>query len=484
MHFRKNSKGKFYADAEISTADIEIKKRYDLFIGGQWIRPVHGKYLRCFNPTTEEILTEFAHAGPDDIDRAIKSARNAFETFWKEFPERERGKYIFRLTRLIQEQEDKLAITQSLATGKPLKESKNHDLPIAIDHFFYYAGWTDKLDYAFPQKKSEALGVCLLLLSENATFLSLAKKIAPALATGNTLVIKPTLQTSLTTLKLAELIHFAGIPPGVVNIITGNNADDLSAMQHPGIDKIVFTGSSTEWKEIRNKLAESRVKFSPQLNSKGLNIVLDDAPLDQAVDGIIEGVFLTQRSNSGVVSTLLLQESIYETFIKKFSNSLSSLVIGSPLNINTDIGPLSSKEDKQKMLNHIRMAQKLGLIVFQPEISIPAKGYYVHPTVLMDMPQGCSLRDAIIPGPVVNIQTFRSVEEAIGKANNCPYGLNAGIWSNKGSKILSLSGRLKAGIIWANAFDKMDTASPSSTLKESGIYREGGLQGLAEYLKI
>lgn len=472
-----------YAPAPESTDHIELKKRYELFIDGEFVKPKSKKYFKSINPANEELLAEIAEANAQDVDLAVKAARKAHGP-WKKLPAKERGKFLFRIARLIQEKAREFAVIESLDGGKPIKEARDIDIPLAAAHFFYYAGWADKLAYAFPEKKVEALGVAGQIIPWNFPLLMAAWKIAPALACGNCVVLKPAETTSLTALKLAELIQEAGLPKGVVNIITGAGKTGAEIVAHPDIDKIAFTGSTEVGKIIQKAIAGTKKKATLELGGKAANIIFDDAPIDQAVEGIINGIFFNQGHVCCAGSRLFVQESIKEEVQRKLKMRLETLLVGDPLDKNTDVGAINSKEQLKTIKDYIELGKKEGLECFQAKFSTPKKGFFCAPTLFFDVAQSSRLAQEEIFGPVLAIQSFRTVDEVIEKANNTPYGLSAGVWTDKGSKAFNLSSQLKAGVIWANTYNKFDPASPFGGYKESGFGREGGLHGLEAYLKI
>ncbi len=482
---KKDSKNNWeLSPAPESTDHIAIKKRYDLFIGGKFVPPSGKKYFKTINPATEEVLSEIAQADAKDVDKAVKAARNAYKNVWSVMPAKERGKYIFRIARLIQERAREFSVIETLDGGKPIRESRDVDVPIAAAHFFYHAGWADKLEYAFPTKKVQSLGVVGQIIPWNFPLLMAAWKIAPALAAGNTVVLKPAETTSLTALKLAELMRDAGLPDGVVNIITGAGETGKALVEHPDVDKIAFTGSTEVGKMIQRSIAGTGKKLTLELGGKAANIIFEDAAIDQAVEGIVNGIFFNQGHVCCAGSRLLVQESVSEEVIRRLKHRMESLVLGDPMDKNTDIGAINSKGQLETIQKYLEMGKKEGLPMFQVEGSTPKKGFWCKPTLFSDVAQSSVIAKEEIFGPVLAIQTFRTVDEAIDKANNTPYGLSAGVWTDKGSKIFNITSRLKAGVIWANTFNKFDPTSPFGGYKESGFGREGGLHGLGAYLNI
>ena len=466
-----------------STSHVNLKKEYQLFIGGKWIKPSSGKYFDTNNPATEEKLASIANANATDVDLAVKAARKAYDTNWSKLSGKERGKYIFRIARIMQERAKELAVVETLDGGKPIRESRDIDIPLAANHFFYYAGWADKLEYAFPNRNPKSLGVAGQITPWNFPLLMAAWKIAPALACGNTVVLKPAETTSLTTLLLAEICEQAGLPEGVVNIVTGAGDTGAEIVNHDGIDKIAFTGSTGVGKIIQNAIAGTDKKVTLELGGKAANIVFEDAPLDQAVEGIVNGIFFNQGHVCCAGSRLLVQESVYEIVLRKLKDRMESLIVGNPLDKNTDIGAINSKSQLDTINHFIKLGKEEGAEIYQPDGKLEKKGYWCKPTLFTGVAQSNRIVQEEIFGPVLAIQTFRTIEEAITKANNTPYGLSAGVWTDKGSKIFNMTNQLRAGIVWANTFNKFDPTSPFGGYKESGFGREGGLHGLEAYLK-
>jgi len=474
-----------YAPAPESTGHVEIKKQYDLFINGQFVKPSSKKHFKTINPATGKVLSNIAEANKKDVDLAVKAARKAYTTVWSKLPAKERGKYIYRIARLIQERAKEFAVIESMDGGKPIRESRDIDIPLAAAHFFYYAGWADKLEYAFPNAEAKPLGVAGQVIPWNFPLLMAAWKIAPALATGNTIVIKPAETTSLTALKLAELIQDAGVPPGVVNIVTGAGATGAAIVNHPDVDKIAFTGSTEVGKIIQRSIAGTDKKATLELGGKAANIILEDAPINQAVEGIINGIYFNQGHVCCAGSRLFVQESVAEEVIHKLKTRMETLIVGDPLDKNTDIGAINSQDQLKTINEYIKIGKAEGAKFFQPSCSIPKNnGFWCKPTLFTETAQSHRIVQEEIFGPVLALQTIRTVEEALTKANNTPYGLSAGVWTDKGSKIFRLTSKLKAGVIWANTFNKFDPTSPFGGYKESGFGREGGVAGLAAYLNI
>lgn len=473
-----------YSPSPESTSHIEIKEKYELYINGKWEKPLSGKYFNTINPANEKQLAQIAHANDADVDRAVKAARNAYETVWSKLSGAERGKYIYRIARLMQERARELAVIETLDGGKPIRESRDIDIPLACNHFFYYAGWADKLEYAFPTRKVESLGVAGQIIPWNFPLLMAAWKIAPALAAGNTVVLKPAETTSLTALKLAEIIHDAGLPPGVVNIVTGFGDTGAAIVNHSDINKIAFTGSTAVGKIIQKAIAGTDKKATLELGGKSANIIFDDAPIDQAVEGIVNGIFFNQGHVCCAGSRLFVQESIAEKVIQKLKQRIQTLFVGDPLDKNTDIGAINSQEQLHTIEKYIKIGVAEGTEMYQPDCELPKNGFYCLPTLFIHVAQSSRLVQEEIFGPVLTIQTFRTVDEVIQKANNTPYGLAAGVWTDKGSRIFNLTTKLRAGVVWANTYNKFDPTSPFGGYKESGFGREGGVHGLSSYVKL
>jgi aldehyde dehydrogenase (NAD+) len=473
-----------YAPAPESTDHIQLKEQYELFIGGKWVKPDSKKYFESINPANKVTLAKVAHANQKDVDKAVKAARKAYDTVWSKMPGSERAKYIYRIARLMQERAREFAVIESLDAGKVIRESRDVDVPLACNHFFYYAGWADKLDYAFPNRNVSPLGVAGQIIPWNFPLLMAAWKIAPALATGNTVVLKPAETTSLTALKLAEIIEESGLPSGVVNIVTGFGDTGAAIVNHDDVDKIAFTGSTAVGKIIQKAIAGTRKKATLELGGKSANIILDDAPLDQAVEGIVNGIFFNQGHVCCAGSRLFVQESVAEKVIEKLKHRMSSLIVGDPMDKNTDVGAINSKEQLDTIQSYIKLGLAEGAEMYQPDCAVPSGGYYCLPTLFTGMSQSSRIVQEEIFGPVLAIQTFRTVDEVIQKANNTPYGLAAGVWTDKGSRIFNLTTKLKAGVVWANTYNKFDPTSPFGGYKESGFGREGGVHGLEAYVKL
>jgi aldehyde dehydrogenase (NAD+) len=474
--------GAAYAPAPEGTDHVKLKKSYDLFIGGKWVKS--RKRFKTLNPASEETIASVAEAGAREVDDAVKAARKAWESGWGKMPGRERGKYLFRIARLLQERAREFAVIESMDGGKPIRESRDIDVPLAAAHFFYYAGWADKLEYAFPGRKVRPLGVAGQIIPWNFPLLMAAWKLAPALACGNTVVLKPAETTPLTALKLAELLEEAELPDGVVNIVTGAGATGQWLVEHPDLDKIAFTGSTAVGKMIQRAVAASGKRHTLELGGKAANIIFDDAPLDQAVEGIVNGIFFNQGHVCCAGSRLLVQEGVADTVIRKLKRRMETLVVGDPLDKNTDIGAINSKEQLTRIRELVKGGAEEGACRWQSSQWLPKKGYWFKPTIFTECAQSHRVVQEEIFGPVLTIQTFRTPEEAIEKANNTPYGLSGGVWSDKGSKIFKVTSAVRAGVMWANTYNKFDPTSPFGGYKESGMGREGGLHGLAAYLDV
>ena len=472
------------APAPESKSAAKIDQQYDLFINGKFEKPQSKKYFATINPATEEKLSMIAEANTADVNKAVVAARTAYDKTWKKMPPAERAKYIYRIARMIQERAREFAIIETLDGGKPIRESRDFDVPTAANHFFYYAGWADKLEYAFPNRRTEPLGVAGQIIPWNFPLLMAAWKIAPALACGNTVVLKPAENTSLTALKLAEIIQEADLPPGVVNIITGAGATGAAIVNHADVNKIAFTGSTEVGKIIQRAIAGTNKKATLELGGKAANIIFDDAPLDQAVEGVINGIFFNQGHVCCAGSRLYVQESVFATVVRKLKDRLETMILGDPMDKNTDIGAINSKAQLDIINKYIKIGQQEGAEMYQSSCTIPKKGFYCRPTIFTNVAQSNRIAQEEIFGPVLAIQSFRTDDEVIEKANNTPYGLSAGVWTDKGSKIFNLTTKLRAGVIWANTFNKFDPTSPFGGYKESGYGREGGLHGLAGYVNL
>ena len=472
-----------YAPAPEARDIVRFEDRYGLFIGGEQVEPRSGEWFATISPATEEPLAEVAQAGAEDVDRAVGAARDAFENGWSDLRPAERAKYLFRIARILQERSRELAVAESLDGGKPIRESRDVDLPLSAAHFFYYAGWADKLEYAFPNRRPRPLGVAAQIIPWNFPLLMLAWKIAPALASGNAVVLKPAETTPLTALLFTDVCRQAELPPGVVNIVTGDGSTGAHLVKHAGVDKIAFTGSTEVGKAIQRELAGAGKRLTLELGGKAANIVFDDAALDQAVEGIINGIYFNQGHVCCAGSRLLVQESIYEPLISKLKRRLATLRVGDPLDKNTDVGAINSKAQLEKIRELVRSGEEEGAEIYQPPCRLPEKGYWFVPTVFTNVAQSYRIAQEEIFGPVLSVLTFRTPEEALEKANNTAYGLSAGVWTEKGSRILWMAERLRAGVVWANTFNRFDPTSPFGGYKESGFGREGGRHGLEPYLR-
>ena len=472
-----------YAPSRESSEIVDLDARYGLFIGGKFRAPASKKYFPTINPATEDQLAEVAEANATDVNRAVKAARTAFEDGWGEMPGKERAKYLFRIARMVQERSRELAVLETLDGGKPIKESRDVDLPLVAAHFFYYAGWADKLEYAFPGLDPEPLGVAGQVIPWNFPLMMLAWKIAPALAAGNTVVLKPAETTPLSALTFAALASEAGLPPGVINIVTGAGATGAALVEHNDIDKVAFTGSTSVGKQIATSLAGSGKRLTLELGGKAAHVIFDDAPLDQAIEGVINGIFFNQGHVCCAGSRLFVQESIHDRFVEKLKRRLSTLRVGDPLDKNTDVGAINSAEQLARISELVEAGQQEGAEMFQPDCVLPRNGFWFRPTLFTGVSQSHRIAQEEIFGPVLSIMSFRTPEEAVEKANNTPYGLSAGVWTTKGSRILWMADRLQAGVVWANTYNKFDPSSPFGGYKESGYGREGGRHGLLPYLK-
>jgi aldehyde dehydrogenase (NAD+) len=470
-----------YAAAPEATDIVHLEDRYGLFVGGQFVEPKSGKYFDTINPATEEVLAEVAEAGPEDVDLAVRAARDAHESVWRSLPGSERAKYLFRIARALQERAREFAVLESMNGGKPIKESRDVDLPLAAAHFFYYAGWADKLEYAFPGRSPRPIGVAGQVIPWNFPMLMAAWKLAPALATGNTAVLKPAETTPLTALLLAEVIRDADLPPGVVNIVTGAG-ETGAALVASAVDKVAFTGSTEVGKAIRRSIAGSGKRLTLELGGKAANIVFEDAPLDQAVEGVVNGIFFNQGHVCCAGSRLLVQEPIFEPLLEKLKARLQTLRVGDPLDKNTDVGAINSRAQLTRIEELVAAGVEEGAEMYQAPCDLPERGFWFRPTLFTGVSQSHRIAREEIFGPVLSILTFRTPDEAVEKANNTPYGLSAGVWTEKGSRILWMAERMKAGVVWANTFNRFDPTSPFGGYKESGFGREGGLHGLEPYL--
>ncbi|MFE6337064.1 aldehyde dehydrogenase family protein [Streptomyces sp. NPDC057798] len=472
-----------YAPAPESRSVVDIAPSYGLFVDGEFVEAADGKVFKTVSPSTEEVLSEIAQAGEADVDRAVKAARKAFEK-WSALPGSERAKYLFRIARIIQERSRELAVLETLDNGKPIRETRDADLPLVAAHFFYYAGWADKLEHAGYGAAPRPLGVAGQVIPWNFPLLMLAWKIAPALATGNTVVLKPAETTPLSALFFADICRQAGLPKGVVNILPGYGDTGAALVAHPDVNKVAFTGSTAVGKEIARTVAGTRKKLTLELGGKGANIVFDDAPIDQAVEGIVNGIFFNQGQVCCAGSRLLVQESVQDELLDSLKRRLSTLRLGDPLDKNTDIGAINSEEQLTRITSLVERGEAEGGERWSPACELPESGYWFAPTLFTNVTQAHTIARDEIFGPVLSVLTFRTPDEAVAKANNSQYGLSAGIWTEKGSRILAVAGKLRAGVVWSNTFNKFDPASPFGGYKESGFGREGGRHGLEAYLDV
>ncbi len=468
-----------YATAPESREIVTLRERYGHFVGGEWLEPK--ETYTTIDPASEEPLAEIGQATEHEVGLAVRAAREAYENGWSALPGSERAKYLFRIARIIQERAREFAVLESLNGGKPIRESRDVDLPLSAAHFFYYAGWADKLEYAFPNRKPRSLGVAGQIIPWNFPLLMLAWKIAPALAAGNTVVLKPAETTPLTALLFCDVLRQAELPAGVVNIVTGDGRAG-AALVAADVEKVAFTGSTEVGKAIQRELAGTDKRLTLELGGKAANVIFDDAALDQAVEGIVNGIYFNQGHVCCAGSRLLVQESIYEPVISKLKRRLQTLRVGDPLDKNTDVGAINSRAQLEKIQELVASGEEEGAEIYQPPCRLPEKGYWFVPTVFTDVAQSYRIAQEEIFGPVLSVLTFRTPDEAVEKANNTPYGLSAGVWTEKGSRILSMAQRLRAGVIWANTYNRFDPASPFGGYKESGFGREGGLHGLEPYL--
>ncbi|GAA3770002.1 aldehyde dehydrogenase family protein [Plantactinospora mayteni] len=473
-----------YAPAPESRAVVDLKPSYGLFVDGEFVEPADGGTIKSINPASEEVLAEVAEAGPADVDRAVRAARRAYDEVWGPMPGRDRAKYLFRIARIIQERARELAVLESLDNGKPIRESRDVDVPLVAAHFFYYAGWADKLGHAGFGPDPRPLGVAGQVIPWNFPLLMLAWKIAPALAAGNTVVLKPAETTPLSALLFAEICQQADLPPGVVNILTGAGETGRALVEHDGIDKVAFTGSTEVGRQIARSVAGTRKKLTLELGGKAANIVFDDAPVDQAVEGIVNGIFFNQGHVCCAGSRLLVQESVYDEVLASLKRRMARLRVGDPLDKNTDIGAINSAAQLDRIRTLAEIGSSEGAERWSPPCELPDRGFWFAPTVFTGVSQAHRIAREEIFGPVLSVLTFRTPAEAVEKANNTPYGLSAGIWTDKGSRILWMADRLRAGVVWANTFNKFDPTSPFGGFKESGYGREGGRQGLEAYLDV
>jgi aldehyde dehydrogenase (NAD+) len=471
-----------YAESKESADIVEIDGDYGLYIDGGLRAPKSRKYFPTVNPANEDVIAQVAEAGKADVDDAVGAARAAYRDVWGPMSGAERAKYMFRIARMIQERSRELAVLETIDGGKPIKESRDVDLPLVAGHFFYYAGWADKLDYAFPGIRPRPLGVAGQVIPWNFPLLMLAWKVAPALAAGNTVVLKPAETTPLTALVFAQLTREAGLPPGVLNVVTGAGSTGSLVVTHDDVDKVAFTGSTAVGKLIQSQLAGTSKRLTLELGGKGAHVVFEDAPLDQAIEGVINGIFFNQGHVCCAGSRLFVEESVHDRFVDKLKRRLATLRVGDPMDKNTDVGAINSKEQLDRITELVESGRSEGADIFQPDCELPGKGFYFRPTLFTGVSQSHRIAQEEIFGPVLSILSFRTPEEAVEKANNTPYGLSAGVWTSKGSRILWMADRLQAGVVWANTYNKFDPASPFGGYKESGFGREGGRHGLMAYI--
>ncbi len=473
-----------YAPAPESREVVHLRERYGLFINGREIDSADGASFTSVDPSTEQPLATIAKATPADVDRAVRAARRAQRRTWGALPGRERAKYLFRISRILQERSREFAVLESMDSGKPIKEARDVDVPLAAAHFWYYAGWADKLEYAFPGRVAKPLGVAAQVIPWNFPLLMLSWKIAPALAAGNTVVLKPASTTPLTALLFAEVCRQADLPPGVVNIVPGPGAIGMAMVSHPDVAKVAFTGSTEIGKLIQKAVAGTGKALTLELGGKAANIVFEDAALDQAVEGIVNGIYFNQGEVCCAGSRLLVQESVADDLIVRLKDRLSTLRVGDPLDKNTDVGAINSKAQLEKITELIASGVAEGAELYQPPCELPDRGWFIRPTLFTNVAQSHRIAKEEIFGPVLSVLTFRTPAEAIEKANNTAYGLSAGIWTEKASKVFAMVQAMKAGVIWANTFNRFDPTAPFGGYKESGFGREGGMHGLHAYVRL
>ncbi|POM25607.1 putative aldehyde dehydrogenase AldA [Actinomadura rubteroloni] len=471
-----------YAPAPESRDVVDIRPSYGLFVDGAFTDG-GGEPFKTVEPATGEALAEVASADAADVDRAVAAARRAYETVWGPMSGRDRAKYLFRIARILQERSRELAVLESIDNGKPIRESRDVDLPLVAAHFFYHAGWADKLGHAGLGADPRPLGVAAQVIPWNFPLLMLAWKIAPALACGNTVVLKPAETTPLTALAFADVCRQADLPPGVVNIITGAGETGRLLVAHDGVDKVAFTGSTEVGREIARTVAGTRKRLTLELGGKAANIVFDDAPLDQAVEGVVNGIFFNQGHVCCAGSRLLVQETVAGEFLDRLKARMATLRVGDPLDKNTDVGAINSAAQLARIADLADAGEREGAERWSPPCDLPGRGYWFAPTLFTGVAQSHRIASEEIFGPVLSALTFRTPQEAVEKANNTPYGLSAGVWSEKGSRTLWVAERLRAGVVWANTFNKFDPAAPFGGYKESGHGREGGRHGLEAYLE-
>ena len=473
-----------YAVAPESTAPVRLASQYGLFVGGEMVEPAAGRLAPTVNPATGEALAEVSVADAADVDRAVAAARTAWEGGWRDLPGAERAKYLYRVARLLQERAREFAVLETMDGGKPIRESRDLDIPLAAAHFFHYAGWADKLDYAFSGRRAAPLGVAAQVIPWNFPLLMAAWKLAPALACGNTAVLKPAPTTPLTALLLAEVLRDAELPPGVVNIITGDDAAGAALVAHPGVDKVAFTGSTEVGRAIAAEMAGTGKRLTLELGGKAANIVFDDAALDQVTEGIVNGIYFNGGQVCCAGSRLLVQETVADTVVGKLQRRMDTLRVGDPLDKNTDIGAINSQAQLDRITELVASGVAEGAELYTPECVLPERGFFHAPALFTNVSTAHRIAQEEIFGPVLSVLTFRTAEEAVDKANNTPYGLSAGIWTEKGSRILWMADRMQAGVVWANTFNRFDPASPFGGYRESGYGREGGRAGLLPYVEL
>ena len=473
-----------YAPAPESTDLVRISDEYGLFIGGDMVPARSERMASTVNPATGETLATFSVGGPADVDRAVVAARDAYESHWRDAPGRVRARYLYRIARLLQERSREFAVLETLDGGKPIKESRDVDIPLAAAHFFHHAGWADKLDYAFAGATASPVGVVGQVIPWNFPLLMAAWKLAPALAAGNTVVLKPAETTPLSALLLTEVLRDADLPPGVVNIVTGDGATGAAVVAHAGVDKVAFTGSTAVGKEIQRTLAGTGRRLTLELGGKAANIIFEDAALDQVTEGIVNGIYFNQGQVCCAGSRLLVQESVADVVTSKLRRRMDTLRVGDPLDKNTDIGAINSAAQLHRITELVESGVQQGAELYQPSCTLPERGWYFRPTLFCDVSPAHRIAREEIFGPVLSVLTFRTADEAVEKANNTPYGLSAGIWTEKGSRILWMAERMQAGVVWANTFNRFDPASPFGGYRESGFGREGGRQGLLPYVDL
>jgi len=479
---RLNFGGKWIYAPAPETVPVPLQSRYDLFIGGKFVAPKSGGYFPSLNPANEKQLAEIATAERADVDAAVAAARRAYDKVWSKMPGRERGKYLYRIARILQEKARELAVLETMDGGKPIKESRDFDLPQVAAHFFYHAGWADKLRYAFPGRTPRPVGVCGQIIPWNFPLLMAAWKLAPALACGNTCVLKPAETTSITAMHLAQIFREAELPDGVLNIITGAGETGRALVEHPGVDKLAFTGSTDVGKLLAKAVTGTGKKLTLELGGKAAHLIFEDAPIDQAVEGVVAGIFFNQGHVCCAGSRLLVQEGIYATVLRKLRDRIATLRVGDPLDKNTDIGAINSRPQLEKIRSLVDAGVEEGGELIQTQCALPERGYWFPPSLITGVTASHRIAQEEIFGPVLSVMTFRTPEEAIERANNTPYGLSAGVWTDKGSKIFKMVSKLRAGVVWANTYNKFDPTSPFGGYKESGWGREGGVHGLMAYV--